>query len=181
MPIRNLFALVIILTSASFAAAQAPATKIGIIDSNAFFDEKAGITKLVSASKQLNDGFKPTQVELDTLNKRLQTLAGEMESLRKQPNPDQKALQTKADEGEQLQRNIKYKTEDAKEKYGRQEGLAIGPVMQAIGKGLQDYAKQKGYTLIFDLAKDQNGLLVAIGDQSADVTKDFIASYNAKP
>jgi Skp family chaperone for outer membrane proteins len=181
MFIRNLFALVIILISASFGAAQAPATKIAIIDSNAFFDEKGGITKLVNAAKQLNEGFKPTQVELDTLNKRLQTLAVEIENLRKQPSPDQRALQTKADEGEQLQRNIKYKTEDAKEKYTRQQGLAIGPVMQAIGKGLQDYAKQKGYTLIFDMAKDQNGFLVAIGDQSADVTKDFVTFYNAKP
>ncbi len=181
MSIRNTFALVIVLLTAGFAAAQSPATKIAIIDSNAFFDEKAGITKLVSASKQLNDGFKPTQVELDTLNKRLQTLAAEIENLRKQPNPDRNALQTKVDEGEQLQRNLKYKTEDAKEKYARQQSLAIGPVMQAIGKGLQDYAKQKAYTLIFDIAKDQNGLLVAIGDQGADVTKDFITFYNAKP
>lgn len=181
MSIRNTFALIIFLLSAGFVAAQSPVTKIAIIDSNAFFDEKAGITKLVSASKQLNASFKPTQVELDTLNKRLQTLAAEIETLRKQPNPDRNVLQTKADEGEQLQRNLKYKTEDAKEKFARQQGLAIGPVMQAIGKGLEDYAKQKAYTLIFDLAKDQNGLLVAVGDQSADVTKDFITFYNARP
>ena len=181
MTIRITLALIIVFISAGFASAQTPATKIAIIDSNAFFDEKAGITKLVTATKQLNDSFKPTQVEIDNLTKRLQTLAGEIENRRKQPNPDQKLLQSKADEGDQLQRNLKYKTEDAKEKYSRQQGLTIGPVMQAIGKGLEDYAKQKSYTLIFDLAKDQGGFLVAIGDQSVDVTKDFVTFYNARP
>lgn len=181
MNIRNLLAIFILSISAGSAAAQTPSSKVGVVDSAAFFDEKAGVTKLVAATKQLNDGFKVTQTELDTLNKRLQTLATEIDSLRKQPNPDQKLLQAKADEGEQLQRNIKYKTEDAKERYSREEARIVGPAMQAIGKGLQEYAKSKGFTLIFDISKDQNGFLVAIGDQAADVTKDFITFYNAKP
>lgn len=181
MKTRNLFAFLFLFISAGVAAAQAPASKVGIVDSAGFFDEKAGVMKLVGAMKQLNDGFKITQNELDTLNKRLQTLATEIDTLRKQPTPDQRLLQTKADEGEQLQRNIKYKTEDAKERYAKEEARIVGPVMQAIGKGLQEYAKAKGFTLIFDISKDQNGLLVAIGDQTADVTKDFIAFYNARP
>jgi len=181
MNTRNLFAILILFISAGFAGAQTPASKVGIVDSGAFFDEKAGVTKLVAATKQLNDGFKITQTDLETLNKRLQTLAAEIDNLRKQPSPDQKVLQAKADEGEQLQRNVKYKTEDAKERYSREEARIVGPVMQAIGKGLQEYAKAKGFTLIFDISKDQNGFLVAIGDQTADVTKDFITFYNARP
>jgi Skp family chaperone for outer membrane proteins len=181
MNIRSLFVFLMLLLSASIAAAQAAPSKVGIVDSGAFFDEKAGVTKLVAGMKLLNDGFKTTQTELDTLNKRLQTLATEIDALQKQPNPDQRLLQTKAAEGEQLQRNIKYKTEDAKERYAREEARIIGPIMQAIGKGLQEYAKAKGFTLIFDVSKDQNGFLVAIGDQAADVTKDFVAFYNAKP
>jgi hypothetical protein len=53
--------------------------------------------------------------------------------------------------------------------------------MQAIGTGLQDYAKQKGFSLIFDASKDDRGFLIAIGDDKVDVTKDFIAYYNARP
>lgn len=181
MKIRILIATALILITAGIAAAQQPSTRIAVINSNAFFADKTGITKLLNAQKSLNGEFTATQTELDTMNKRLQTLAGELEAIRKQSNPDAKVFQTKSAEGEQLQRNLKYKSEDAKERYARREGEVLGPVQNAIGTGLQEYAKTKGYALIFDAAKDQNGILVAMGDQTIDVTKDFIAFYNAKP
>jgi hypothetical protein len=53
--------------------------------------------------------------------------------------------------------------------------------MQDIGRAVNDYAKQKGFTVIFDIAKDDSGLLLAIGDEKIDVTKDFITFYNARP
>ena len=53
--------------------------------------------------------------------------------------------------------------------------------MQDIGKAVNDFAKQKGYTLILDIAKDQAGFLLAVGDEKIDITKDFITFYNARP
>lgn len=54
--------------------------------------------------------------------------------------------------------------------------------MQDISKALQEYAKQKGYAVIFDAAKlEDAGLIVGIGDEKVDVTKDFIAFYNTRP
>ncbi len=57
----------------------------------------------------------------------------------------------------------------------------LPPVAEAISKAIQDFAKQKGYALIFDIARDQNGLLIAIGDEKLDVTKEFITYFNALP
>lgn len=170
--------VVITMTCAVLAHAQ---SKVAFIDSSAFLDEKAGITKFVTAFKALNDSFKPDQAEIDAMNTKLQALNKEIDDLRKLQVADQNAIAAKYDQGEKLQRDIKYKAEDTKVRYERGQKTRLGPIQQAIMTGLQDYAKAKGYTLIFDIAKDQNGLLIAIGDQSADVTRDFITYYNAKP
>lgn len=161
--------------------AQAPSSRIGLVNSYDFGDEKTGITKYVNAVKALNTEFSPIQTELTTMNARLQALKSELDKLRGTAAATDAAAQAKVDEAEKLQRDIAFKSEDGKSRYERRQQVVLAPIMQAIGKGLQDYAKQKGYALIFDAAKDQNGLLIAIGDQSVDVTKDFVTFYNAKP
>lgn len=170
-----------LLFSAVAAAQSAGAAKIGLINSSAFADEKNGITKYVKAQRDFLTPFMVLQKELDAMIAKGQTLRKEIEDLGKLTVVERKMIDAKIEEAEKLQRDYKFKAEDAKAKYEREEPKALGPVQQAIGKGLQEYAKLKGYALIFDVAKDQNGLLIAIGDQSVDVTKDFIAFYNAKP
>lgn len=172
--------MAVLLFFSAMAEAQT-GTKIGLINSYQFADEKAGVTKFVAANKTLVAEFTPVQNELKAMNDRLQALTKEVDDLRKLPAADPKAIEAKIDAAQKLQRDINFKAEDAKAKYSRREQAVLGPVMDAIANGLQDYAKQKGYALIFDAAKDQNGLLVAMGDQSVDVTKDFIAFYNARP
>ena len=47
---------------------------------------------------------------------------------------------------------------------------------------MQDFAKKKGYPIILDLAKmDEANIILAIGDDNVDVTKEFVAYYNALP
>jgi Skp family chaperone for outer membrane proteins len=169
----------------AFAQAAAP-VKIGLINTFEFADEKAGITKYVSAFKTLQAEFAPTELELQTMTNKLNTLAKEIQSLREQAASgkvpiDEKAAQGKVDEAERIQRDIKFKQEDAKVRYEKRQKVVIGPVMQDIGKAVNDYAKQRGFTVIFDIAKDDSGLLLAIGDEKIDVTKDFITFYNARP
>ncbi len=168
------------------AAQPAGPLKIGIINTFAFGDEKAGITKYINALKAINTEFTPTQTELDTMNTRLSNLAKEIQVFRDQATAgrvpiDEKTVQAKVDEAEKLQRDLKFKQEDAKARYEKRQQAVIGPVMQDIGKALQDFAKQKGFTLLLDIAKDEAGLLLAIGDDKIDVTKDFITFYNARP
>lgn len=179
--------IVFAVICAGSAFAQTPAqVKIGLINTFDFGDEKAGIIKYVNAVKSLNAEFAPARLELDTMDKKLNTLAKEIQTLREQAASgkvpiDERAAQAKVEEAEKLQRDIKFKQEDAKARYERRQQSIMAPVMQDIGKAVNDFAKQKGYTLIFDIAKDDSGLLLAIGDEKIDVTKDFIAFYNARP
>lgn len=181
------FVFAFAFAASAFAQTPLPApVKIGVVNTYDFGDEKAGITKYVNAVKSLNAEFAPAQLELDNMNTRLNTLAKEVQTFRDQANTgkipiDEKAVQAKMDEADKLQRDIKFKQEDAKARYERRQQAVMRPVMQDIGKAVTEYAKQKGYTFIIDIAKDEIGLILAIGDEKIDVTKDFITFYNSRP
>ncbi|RMF98730.1 MAG: OmpH family outer membrane protein [Acidobacteria bacterium] len=160
--------------------------KIAVINTLAFDDEKAGILKYVNALNTLEREFQPTKTELQTLANKIETLTKEYNSLLEQANKQnspvsQQTIQAKREEIEKLQREAKFKQEDASARYQSRYQAVVGPVLQDIMKAMQDYAKQKGYALIFDAAKlDEGNLILAVGDVSIDVTKDFITFYNAR-
>jgi hypothetical protein len=90
-------------------------------------------------------------------------------------------VQTKVDEYGKMERDIKFKQEDAKARYESRFNVLIGPIQNDIFKALNEYANQKGYAVIFDGAKlEQAGVLLGFAPK-ADVTKDFITYYNARP
>ena len=170
----------------AFAQTQ-PAAKIGLINTMAFDDAKEGITKYVTAMNTLETQFKPDNTALQTLATRIQTLQKEIETFQKQIQDgkvpvDQKTVNAKVEEYDKLVREYKFKEEDAKVRLQRAEQTTLGPLQQDIGKAIQEFAKQKGYTIILDVAKLGNaGLILAIGDEKADITKEFITFYNARP
>jgi Skp family chaperone for outer membrane proteins len=164
----------------------ATAGKIVLINTFEFGDEKAGITKYISAAKALNAEFTPIDNELKTMNTKLEALSTEIENLRKlaTTNPkavDEKSAQAKIEEAEKLQRDMKFKSEDAKARYEKRQQAVMGPVMGDIYKAMQEYAKQKGYLMILDVSKMAEANLVMAVDEKSLITKDFIAFYNARP
>jgi outer membrane protein len=184
----RLFVVGLFLTAlfAVSAFAQTQTTRIAVINTLAF-DDKTGITKYVNAMNTLEAEFKPSATELQTLANRLQTLQKDIQTLQDQIAAgkvpvDKNAAQAKVDEFENLKRDFTRKQEDYKAKIERRGQTLMGPVRQDISRAIQDYAKQKGYSLILDAAKlDESGFILGIGDDKVDVTKDFIAFYNARP
>lgn len=175
-----------LLSFVSNTQAQAADTgKVAVINTELFASEK-GITKYISALDKLDAEFAPRRNELEAMAAKLATLKREIEVLRNQiasgtvPVND-KAAQAKADEADELSRDAKFKQEDAQASYNRRLQAMLGPIQADIGKALTEFAKTKGYALIFDMAKDREGILVAIGNPKADVTTEFIAYYNARP
>jgi Skp family chaperone for outer membrane proteins len=165
------------------AASQAPA-KIVVINTAAF-DSKEGITKYANAMTALENEFKPKQQEIQTMMTRYQTLAAEIENARK-TNPAvpvaPASLQAKVDEAQGLEIKIKRAQEDGKQAFEKRQSVVLGPILQDIGKAMDDFAKAKGYALILDASKlDGAGLILAVGDAKIDVTKEFIVFYNARP
>lgn len=182
------------LLFASFLAvsafAQTTANKVGLINTVAFEDEKAGITKYINAKKSLNAEFKKDFDELNALATRIQALEKELTTLETQLKavtteaaaaPLQASYTTKSDEYARLGREFKFKQDDAKVRYQRREQIVLGPVLLDIGKAMTDYSKQKSYYILLDAAKLFNSGVLLAWDDASDVTADFIKFYNARP
>lgn len=155
-----------------------PASKIALIDTDFFYDEKNGINKLVAALKQLEREFQPKQQELQGLQTRLQAIAEELQKLSASAAPVAPAtIQTKQEDGERLQRELEYKKKDAEAMLQKRRSELIGPVSEEIRKGLQAFAAARGITMILD-ASQTNGILIAL--PAMDATQAFIADFNSK-
>ncbi len=172
----------------AFAQAAQPAAsgKIGVINTQAFDATTGGISKYTNAMNSLEKEFQPAQTELQTMVTRYQNLQKEIQGLTAQaqkPNSpiSQSTIQTKADEYGKLERDIKFKQEDAKARFESRRATVLSPVLQDIGKAIQEFSKQKGYMLILDISKMADAGLILALDEKSDVTKDFIAFYNTRP
>jgi len=162
--------------------------KIGIVVVQEFEAEKGGITKYKAALSALDKEFEPVNTKLRTAATRYQTLGQEIENLRKPPaagvpaaTTNQAQLQSKVDEFQNLEKQIKRDQEDAKAQYERRSAVVVGPIYQDIMKALNEYAKKNGYAVIFDGVKlDQAQILLGF-DEKYNITADFITFYNARP
>lgn len=159
--------------------------KIALINTFAFGDVKSGITKYTNAVKSLNNEFKPVQTELEAMEIKLQSLSKEVQILKdnaaKNIPVSQATINSKIEEGEKLQREYKFKQEDVRARIESREQGVMTPILEDIYKAAQEFSKQKGFMLVLDIAKmSQSGIALAWDDR-ADITKDFIAFYNARP
>lgn len=179
------FILTALFAVAAFGqAAPAGTGKIGWINTGAFSDDKAGITKFTSAYKTLGTEAKPKETELVNIQAKLKTIADDLQKMQNAGTNvpfDAKAASAKQDEGQRLQREFEFKKKEYDAFVEKRGNELIGPIQADIGKALQDFAKQKGYTAILDIDKlGAAGAILAL-DQSADITKEFVTFYNARP
>jgi Skp family chaperone for outer membrane proteins len=155
-----------------------PETRIAFIDTGAFGDEKAGITRYVNAMKALEREFQPRQTELENMNNRIKAIADEINKLNSgSAVVDPKTIQAKNDEGERLQRDLKYKQEQADADFKKRYNDVISPISTDIGKALDQFAQQRGITMILDISKLAPAILTV--NPNLDVTQAFITEYNS--
>lgn len=190
---KTFFAAALLAFAAVTAAAQtAPATrpaapqggaaaaiaegKFAIIDTDAFNDQTNGIKRLVAAFQTVEREFKPRRDEIQTLRTRFEALAKEIESTKAVAAPA--ALQTKAEQAQQLETEIKRKQEDGQKALDKRVQELTGPVYQDIGTALQAYARARGLSVIFDVSKMQGVVMVV--NEGVDITGAFIADYNQR-
>jgi Skp family chaperone for outer membrane proteins len=178
-----------IFAASAFGQAAAPAAgRIGLVNTYAFADEKAGIGKFKTAMASLEREFTPVNDELKKLGTDYNTLGTSIQTRQKQlaaggtTVPIKQAdLQADIDKFQALEITIKRKQEDAKVQYEKRYQSVVGPIYGDIVKAMNDFAKQKGYAIILDGAKlEESGLLMGF-DEKYDVTKEFVTFYNARP
>lgn len=156
-----------------------PTSKMAVIYTDLFLDPKAGIAKFNSVVTKLNGEFQKLKDEINGMQTRAQTLEAEINKLREAPagTPiDQKSLQAKIDQLEQMKKDIQRKGEDAQAAYNRRRQELFTPLQDEIGKALEAFAKARGINVIIDAA--QVPLLYAA--DSIDITRAFIADFNSK-
>src|ERR1044072_978516 len=161
------------------ATVALPMSKMAVISSDAFLDPKTGIAKFNTAVNKLNGEFQKTKDDLTQMQSRASTLESEITKLQNAPEGtpiDQKSLQAKIDQLEQLKKDIQRKVEDAQNSYNRRRGEIFGPLQEEIGKALEAFAKARGINVIIDAA--QVPLLFA--DEKIDITRAFITDFNSK-
>lgn len=158
--------------------------RIYVINPSMFADEKAGITKFVAGLTALNKEFLKDQQDLQAMADRITKLAAEIKIFQQQANegkPVDPSAKAKAEEYDRLQREFKFKQDDAKDRYDKREVVVMGPIRMDIGKAMQEFAKKNGYWMIMDAIKmDEAGVILTV-DDGADITKAFITFYNARP
>src|SRR5260370_6410554 len=162
-------------TPASAQTGSVPDTKIGIIDSSQFADEKQGIYRFVAAIKKVDAEFQPRRTELQTLQQQIEKMTGDLNKAA--PVQDPKVTTQQTDKIEQMKKDYQRMGEDAEAAYQKRLQDVLGPVYDEIGKALDAYAKAHGITLILDMTKVQ-GILSA--SDSLDIIKAFISDFNIK-
>ena len=158
-----------------------PDSKIAYIDTGAFGEDKGGINRLVTAIAALDREFQPRQTELNNIQARLKTIADEISKLSGNSVVDPKTIQAKQDEGERLQRDLKYKKDQADADFAKRYKEVIDPISGDIFKALNQFAIQRGITMILDISKLAPNGVVLTANPNMDVTQAFIAEFNAKP
>ncbi len=166
-------------TPAVPATATLPISKMAVIDTEAFLDPKAGITQFNTVLNKLNSEFKPQKDNITQMQTRAQTLQDEITKLQSAPSTtpiDQRSLQAKSEQLDQLKKDIQRKGEDAQAAYNKRRQELFAPLQTSVGKALEAFAKARGINVIIDAS--QVPLLYAA--ESIDITRAFIAEYNSK-
>jgi outer membrane protein len=145
-------------SSAETVPQPAAPANIGIIDSSKFGDEKAGITRVMTAMKQLEVKFQPLQAEIRSMGDRLNAMRADLQK--------KQAIH--------LEVQIKRKAEDARTSYQKEVLAIMEPLQNDLGNAVIAFAKAKGITLVIDA----NRVPIIYAEPSLDITQDFINEYN---
>jgi outer membrane protein len=161
---------------AASAPASVPTTKVALINTEMFADEKQGIVRIVAAIKRVDGEFQPKKLELQQLQTKVQQLQDDIEKTKSVAAAT--ATQQKMDQLEQLKKEGTRKQEDAQTAYNKRMQEVLAPVYEDIGKSLDAFGKAQGITLLLDASKIAPAILSAA--DASDVTRAFIAEFNSK-
>ena len=155
-----------------------PQSRIALIDTTMFVDEKKGVFRYIDAVKSIQPQFAGANQELVNLQTRINAIVEDIRKIRATPQPDARAIQAKQEEGTRLQQDWNMKKQRFDEDYSKKYQDATGPISEQIGKAMDQFARERGITMTLDFSKLLPALLTAL--PAVDVTDAFIADFNRK-
>lgn len=164
-------------TPAGASTQSVPESKIALVYTDMFLDPKLGIAKFNNLVNTLNREFQPRQTELVQLQERIKTLTNEVNQAQAASAVvDQKSIQAKIDQVEQLKKDAQRKAEDGQAAFEKRRKELFAPMQEEIAKALEAYAKTHSINVLIDGSQVP---LVYAAD-SIDITRAFINDFNSK-
>src|ERR1051325_6288677 len=181
---KKSFLLLLLFTCTGMARAQGtgtqtsiPAEKIAVIYAETFQDPANGLARFTAVINKLDAEFKPAQDELGQTAARLRTMQDEINKLQQgNPAATPQQIQAKIDQFDEQKKAYDRKGEDAKAAYAKRRAELLNPLQEDIGKALNAFGKAHGVMMILDGSQ----LPLIYAADGVDVTKAFIAEYNAR-
>ena len=154
-----------------------PPSRIALIDTEMFGDEKKGILRYVDAVKSIQPQFAAQNQELQNLQNRMNALAEEIRKLSQTP-ANERMIQSKQEEGNRLRQDFNTKRQRLSEDFEKRFQEVTAPISEQIGKAMDQFARERAITMTLDLSKMLPAMLTAI--PAVNVTDAFIADFNRK-
>jgi len=147
--------------------------KVAFVTTAAF---RVGIGEFKTALEALNKEFEPQNKELEGLQKQIEDLKNKVQ------NEGAKAQPAVRDgwieQGQQLEKTLKRKTEDYQTLAQRRGQEMVGPVMERINKFFDQYCQQRNIVMVLERqVADSSNILVWM-TPPAEITEDFMNEYN---
>ena len=157
----------------SSASADLPKPKIAFVNTAAF---REFINELKPLYEKLGADLTPRETELSSMKSAIDAKQEQLDKNAAKLTPAQaRKLQ---DDVEQLRKEGQRKLEDYQEFAQKREGELTGAAYTKIMEHLNKYVAEKGITIVFSTLQVAEANLIVYMDPKADVTQDFVASYN---
>lgn len=158
--------------------APVPQSKIAVIDTQMFGDDKNGIYRYVDATRSVANEFKTRSDEVTNLANRLNALVAELDTLTKAKPVNTTVVNAKQQQGAALQEEYNTKKAKLDEDVGKRYDQVVSPVSRQIGAALDQFATQRGITMTLDISKLLPAILTLM--PAVDLTQAFISDFNSK-
>ena len=149
-----------------------PAVKVGFVDVQAVISQskegQAARNKVAAEAAEKQKDISVKEAEIKQMDAELQ---------KQSPVLSDAAKKDREEEIRRRLRDLKRLTEDFNRDLAKREAELINELLRDVTIVIRDYGKEKGFTLIVE--RGQGGVIY--GSDPADVTKEILERYNARP
>jgi Skp family chaperone for outer membrane proteins len=160
-------------TTPAAGASTGAQGKIAIINMGAF---RVGIVEIKTKLDALNKEFEPQNGELANLQKQIEELKTKVQT--QAPTVQPSVLSGWMEQGAELEKTLKRKSEDYQALFQRRGREAVEPIMDKINKFLDQYCRQRNIVIVLNGEIAYNSNLLVWRAANVEITEDFMNEYN---
>src|SRR5262245_2130685 len=147
--------------------------KIAFVNTAAF---RIGIGEFKATLESLNKEFEPKNNELEGLQKQIEDLKNKVE--KEGPKAQASVRDGWMEQGAQLEKTLKRKSEDYQTLFQRRGQEVVGPIMDRINKFYDQYCQQRNIIIVLERQVAESSNLLVWNTPLAEITDDFMSEYN---